>query len=360
MADPCNASLAEDLVSTLDGLLGRRIVLGATAGMRRLPWVWKAVAFASTLLVLTLALGVLLGEPSAFREIDLWAGLLLVVGLIAYESLAMDVKQIASAAIIPALSPEAVTRARQWGATSFVLLRQDVVCAAVGLLTAAPLVPAMRLYLGHHGLATLLFLSFGSALITGLVYIPASASVLSLLATVGRPNLFALDPQGSPLVVGLRRLGQRTVVVAAMMATAGSLGPLLLPGLGPLAYLLAGMVFCGAVSATGAQFFVQQYAIGKLITRARGETLSALQHEIAPLFERRMSLSDHERSTLDSLLVLYDRVLHVSAQGFTLREGFRFLRPLLVPAVTLILTSFHIELPSRGPIGALLRQILQL
>ncbi len=356
MSDPGNAWLAEELARTLDGLFGRRLVLAATAA--RLPWALRATLFAGGLLALTLLVGAGLGEPRALREIDLWAGLLLLVTLIAYEGLAREVKRIAGAAIVPALAPEAVARARTFSATSFLLTRQAVVCLGVGVLTVAPLAPALRLFVGHLGLATLGLVAVGSAVVTSLVYIPASVSLLSLLSTAGRVELFPLDPNRSPLVMGLRRLGQQTVVVTAAMATVGALGPLLLPGLGPVAYVLAAMVLCGAVAASVAQFFVQQYALGALLRRARSESLDALQREITPLFARRTALSEQERGALESLLLLYDRVVNISTKVFTPREALRFAGPMLVPTVTMILTSLHIELPTHGPVGMIVNQLL--
>jgi hypothetical protein len=359
MSDPGNAWLTEELTRTLDGLFGRRLVLTATAPLARLPWALRATACSGGLVALTLLVGAALAEPRALREIDLWAGLLLLVTLVAYESLARQVKRVAGAAIIPALSPEAVARARAWSASSFLLSRQAAVCLGIGLLTAAPLIPALRIFVGHHGLATLGFIALGSAVVTSQVYIPASISLLSLLSTAGRVELFPLDPNHSPLVVGLRRIGQQTVMVTAAMATVGALGPLLLPGLGPVAYVLSAMVLFGAVAASAAQFFVQQYALGTLLARARNESMVALQHELAPLFARRTTLSEDERGTLESLLQLYDRVLNISTKVFTPREALRFAGPMLVPTVTMILTSLHIELPEHGPLALILRQLLR-
>ena len=357
MSDPGNAWLAEELHRTLDGLFGRRLVLAVTPS--RLPWALRATLFTGGLLALTLLVGAFLGEPRALREIDLWAGLLLLVTLLTYEGLAQKVKRIAGAAIVPAMSPEAVARARSWRATSFLLTRQAAVCLGVGVLTGVPLAPALRLFVGHLGPATLVLIAVGSAVVTSLVYIPASVSLLGLLATAGRVELFPLDPNRSPMVMGLRRLGQRTVVVTAAMATVGALGPLLLPGLGPVAYVLAGMVLCGAVAASVAQFFVQQYALGVLLTRGRGELVDALQRDITPLFARRTALSEAERGALESLLLLYDRVVNISTRVFTPREALRFAGPMLVPTVTMILTSLHIELPEHGPVGMILRQLLR-
>lgn len=358
MSDSGKAQLAEELTRTLDGLLGRRLVLGATAPLSRLPWAMRSAVFSGGLVALSLLGGRLLGEPRAFREVDVWSGLLLLVTLFAYEGLATEVKRLASSAIIPALSEQAVAKARAWHRESFLLRRQEVLCGGIAFLTAAPIVPALHAFVGHYGPATVGFLCFCSGIVTSLIYIPASVSLLSLLSVTGRVELFPLDPNQSPMIRGLRRLGQRTVVVTAAMATVGSLGPLLLPGLGAAAYVLAGMVLCGGVLASAAQFFVQQYAIGALITRVRSESIAALQSEITPLFERRMALSEDERSTLEKLLLLYDRVIQISVQGFTLREAARFAGPLLVPAVTLILSSLHIELPQTGFIGAVLRQFL--
>lgn len=354
-----NELLAEELAQTLDGLLGRRLLLFATSLLSPLPWALRAAVFSLALVALTLAAGVLCGEPGTFRAIDMWAGLLLLVTLIAYQWLAEQVKQLARTAIVPELSLEAVVRARAWRASHFLLTRQAMVCLGVGLLTAVPLVPALRMFAGHQGPATLVLICLGSAMVANLVYIPASVSMLSILAVSSRVALFPLDPWRTRLVGALSKLGQSTVVVSAATATVGALGPLMLPGLGLAADLLAGLVLLGAVLASLAQYFIQQYALGSLLTRTRIASLAALQGEIAPLFARRLQLSQDERSALDQLLALYDRVVAVSTKTFSARGALRFASPLFVPLLTMVLSALHINIPEQSPIWILIRKFLK-
>lgn len=354
---PSSSELSDELARVYDGLFARRIVLGATAPLQRLPFALRAIVFSVVLLGLTMAAGALLGEWRALREIDVWAGLVLLISLIAYERLASDVKRIAEVAIFPAFSPAATEQTRTFVATNFLLKHQTAICSAVGLFTAALVAVALQIFFGKQGLATLLFMALGSAIVTSLIYIPASVSLLSLASASGRAELFPLDPKRSPLLSGLRRLGQGTVVVSAAMGTVGALGPLLLQGLGPVAYVLAALTLCGGVAGSIAQFFIQQHALGALIRRSRRESMQALQSEIAPLFARRMELSDSEHRKLTSLLALYDRVSGISVKGFSLREMFRFGSPLFVPAVTMALTTLNIQVPAHSFLGVLLRQI---
>lgn len=357
MAPPEGSALSAELARTYEGLFARRVVLGATASLHRLPWALRAACFSGVLVALTLGAGTLLAEPRALREIDLWAGLLLLISLLAYERLANDVKRIAEVAIFPAFPPSAEEQLRASSAANFLLTHQTAICSAVGLLTAAMVAVALQLYFGRQGPATLLFLALGSAIVTSLIYIPASVSLLSLASISGRAELFPVDPKRSPLVAGLRRLGQGTVVASAAMGTVGALGPLLLPGLGPVAYVLAALVLCGGVAGSVAQFFIQRHALGALIRRSRRESMLALQSEIATLFARRTELSDSEHRKLATLLALYDRVVSTAVKGFTLREVLRFGSPLFVPALTMVLTTLHIPAPAQGFLGVLLRQI---
>ena len=359
MVAPENELLAEELTQTLDALLGRRLVLFATAPLKSLPWALRATVFAVALVALTVAAGALCSEPATFRAIDVWAGLLLLVTLIAYQWLAEQVKRLAHTTITPELSLDVVKQARAWGATHFLLNRQAAVCMGVGLLTAAPLIPTLRIFAGHQGPATLFLICLGSAMVTNLIYIPASVSVLSLLAANSRIALFPLDPWRTRLVGALSKLGQSTVVVSAATATVGALGPLLLPGLGLIADVLAGLVLLGAVLASLAQYFVQQYALGSLLSRTRIESMAALQAEIAPLFARRLELSQDERGALDQLLALYDRVLAVSIKTFSARGALRFASPLFIPLLTMVLSALHINVPEQSPIWILMRKLLK-
>jgi len=353
-----HAKLADDLARTLADLLPRRLVASATSWMKPLPSPLRAVAFSGGLATLALLGGGALREPRILHAVDLWAGILLAVAFISYERLAVEVSRVARAAVIPALAPEAVTRGLTWTTTSFLVTRQGLVTAGVGLITALLLAPALRAFTGSIAPATLGLVALGSALTTGLIYIPASVSVLGLLAAEGRAELFALDPHRSALVRALRYLGQRTVVVAAILATSGALGPLLLPDLGAIAYVLAALVFFGGVSATFAQFLVQRYAIGALVSRARNAEMEALQARIKPLFARHAELSSDEREALASLLELYDRVCRISTRGFSAGEALRFARPLLVPLVTVLVTNLPSDIRS-GPLGALVEGVLR-
>lgn len=359
MVAPDHELLADELERILDGLWGRRLVLGATPRLHALPFALRAALFTMVGVSATALVGRLLHEPLLLRQIDVWAGLLLLVTLIAYEWLANHVKRLARTQIIPELSPQVVAHARAWAATHPLLTRQAILCGLVGLLTAAPLLLALRMFASHHGAATLVLVAVGSAMVTSCIYIPASVSVLSLLVADSRVPLFPLDPGRTRLVGALRQLGQRTVVVSAAMATVGALGPPLLPGAGPVAYLLSGLVLLGAVLASGAQYLVQQYALGSLLARTRIEAMAALQGEIAPLFARRCELASDERAKLQQLLALYDRVVAASIQVFTLRDALRYVSPFLIPLLTMALSALHIQIPERSMVWVVLRQFLK-
>lgn len=355
---PERARLADDLTRTLRALLPLRIVESATSWMKPLPFPLRSIAFSGGLATIALLGGGAIREPRVMHAIDLWAGILLAVAFISYERLAVEVERVARAAIIPALAPEAVTRGHAWAASSVLVTRQGLVSASVGLVTTLLLAPALYTLTDTFAPATLGLMALGCALTTGLIYIPASISVLGLLAVEGRAELFALDPHRSPLVRGLLYLGQRTAVVAAVLATAGALGPLFLPDLGVVAYVLAALVFFGGVSATFAQFLVQRYAIGVIVSRARNAEIARLQARIEPLFARHAELSSDERESLASLLKLYDRVCSISPRGLSVGEALRFARPLLVPLVTVLLTSLPADLRS-GPLGAFMAGVLR-
>lgn len=357
MMAPENEQLANELDRILDGLFGRRLVLLTTP--RSFPWAVRATLFSIGLVALTMGAGALAGEPRVFRQVDVWAGLLLLVTLIAYSRLADEVKRLSRTEIIPELSAEVAARARSFGASHFLLKWQALICLGVGLLTAAPLFVALRLFSTQQAPATLALVALGSAAVTSLVYIPASVSVLSLLARQSRVALYPLDPTRTRFVDAILTLSQHTVIVSAAMGTVGALGPLLLPGLGPVAYVLSGLVLLGAVMASLTQYVVQQYALGALFARTRSETLSALQAEIAPLFARRTDLSANERSALTQLLSLYDRVAAASLKVFTARQALRFASPLVVPLLTMALSTLHIDIPERSVIWVLLRQVLK-
>jgi hypothetical protein len=350
--------LADDLARILGDLLPLRIVAVATSWMKPLPWPLRAIAFSGGLAVVARLAGRAIGEPRMMHAVDLWAGLLLAVAFISYAHLAVEVHRTARRAILPALCPGAVTRGQSWAEANFLVRRQGLVAASVGLVTALLLAPALRAFTGTFAPATLALVAIGATLTTGLIYIPGSVSVLGLLAIEGRARIFALDPYRSPLVRGLLRLGQRTAGVAAILATVGALGPLLMPGLGVVAYVLAALVFFGGVLATLAQFLVQQYAIGALVSRARSAEIAALQARIEPLFARHAELSSDARESLASLLELYDRVCAISPRGFSVGEALRFARPLLLPCVTALLTSMPANL-REGPLGALIEGALR-
>lgn len=356
---PFSDVLVTEVEQILDRLVVRRLVRAVTGWLPRAAWWLRSFLFSLLVLALVGTGAWLTGEPLYLLWMHVWAAALLLTALIAYEWLAHQVIQILREEIASDLPPETLHRAIRVSQGNLMLRGQALVSAGVGGLTVLLLGPVLIAITGRFTPFTYFIVFFGSALTTNLIYIPAMATVFSLLVMTGEARLYPLDPAQSRVVRGLEAIGQRIVWMTAILATVGVIGPFLIPKLGAASLAIAGLVLTGAVMATGLQFVVQAFVLRRIVVARRDQTLNELQNELSALYERRATLSAEEHAQLESLLAMHAQALrsHPSATGFS--DVFNFVSPLLLPILGLVVGSLNLPFIDHGALGFLVDVFLK-
>jgi len=352
-------ALVTQAENLLDRLAVRRFVKAVTGWLPRAAWWQRSVLFSLMVLIVTGAGAWLTGEPRYLLGLHVWAATLLLTALVTYDWLANQVVRILREEIAADLPPETIQRAIWVSQHHWVLRRQALLSAGVGGLTTLLLGPVLIAITGQLTPFTYLIVFFGSALTTNLVYIPAIATVFSLLIVTGEARLYPLDPAQSQLVRGLQAIGQRIVWITAILATVGVIGPFLIPGLGLASLAMALLVLTGAVAATGLQFVVQAFALRRLIVARRERTLNELQNELSALYERRATLGVEEHALLESLLAMRDQALQAHPSATGLADVFNFVSPLLLPLLGIVVGSLNLPFVNKDLLGFLVNVFLK-
>jgi hypothetical protein len=356
---PFSEVILTEVEQTLNRLAVRRLVYAVTRWLPGAAWWLRSLAFSLLLLVLVGSGAWRTGEPPYLLWLHIWAAALLLTALIAYDWLANQIMQFLREEIVSELPPEMVQHAIRVSQGNLLLRRQALISAGVGALTALLLGPVLIAITGRLTPFTYFIVFFGSALTTNLIYIPAMATVFSLLIKPDQARLYPLDPAQSRLVRGLEAIGQRIVWITAILATVGVIGPFLIPKLGLASLAMAVLVLTGAVLATGLQFVVQAFVLRRIVVSRRERTLNELQNELTVLYERRNSLSSEEHAQLESLLAMHEQTLqsHPSATSFS--DVFNFVSPLLLPLLGLVVGSLNLPFLDKGVLGVLVDVFLK-
>lgn len=347
-AEPLDTALGR----TLDALWAKRVVRAAVP-FARWPWAARAVAFTTMLTAACVGGALATQEPLALLGLHLWAAALLVTALLLYPWLGAEVVTAFRDAVAPSLPPAAQDFARRTLARSPVLRWQGALSVAVGVLTAALLLPVLLLSTGRVAPFTTLAVAVGSSLTTNLVYIPGAATVMTWLAREAE-DLPALVPQHGRVVRAVQRTGHRIVLVTAGFASVGVLAPLVVPGLGAVGPALAALVLMGAVTTTAGQFVIQQVVLAELVSSRRDRTLDELQARINALYARRDALTPAERDELSATLGYHDRAAQAPDVFASMQALLAFARPLVVPLVGAVLASLP-QAPSLRDLAPLRR-----
>lgn len=356
---PFSKVILTEVEQVLDRLAVRRLVYAATRWLPGAAWWLRSLVFSLLVLVLVGSGAWLTGEPHYLLWLHIWAAALLFTALVAYDWLANQIMQFLREEIVSELPPEMVQHAIRVSQGNILMRGQALLSAGVGGLTALLLGPVLIAITGQLTPFTYFIVFFGSALTTNLIYIPAMATVFSLLINPDQVRLYPLDPAQSRLVRGLEAIGQRIVWITAILATVGVIGPFLIPKLGVASLAMAVLVLTGAVLATGLQFVVQAFVLRRIVVARRERTLNELQNELSGLYERRTALSNQEHAQLESLLAMHAQTLqsHPSATG--LSDVFNFVSPLLLPLLGLVVGSLNLPFIDNGVLGFLVNVFLK-
>lgn len=337
-------ALAGRLAQTLGSLSAYRLVQRVAAPRNGVgSWTLRAVGF-TLALTATCALGaVLTHEPRISLALQLWAAVLLLTVLIAFDRLARSLLEILRSDVLPGLPAAMLQSADERLRTTRLLRLEPVASASIGALTVLLLAPGLYLLEGIVAPFTYAVVLVGSAVMVSMIYIPATVTAALLHFTSQPLPLPPVRPEEAPLVEAWTRITYRVTWVAALVATIGVLGPYLVLGVGPAATVVAVLVFAGATTAVLALIVMQQIRIRMLLSDHRETILRQIQAELTDYYARRHELNEAEVARVELLTRFQELARPSEGPGRFIGALIRHLAPMAIPLVSLLANT--IDLP---------------
>jgi hypothetical protein len=171
----------------------------------------------------------------------------------------------------------------------------------------------------------------GGAIYYGLVF-------WTLLVRLSRYHfkLYAADPSSSEVIHHLSGVLTRFLYVAAMLGASGTLITAFLGLLTPAAIIILVLSIWSPLAAI---FLTSQYALRKIITRAKWETLNEIQAEVERL-QAEGKLTDKETmESANRLMDYHNRIKATRDSALDLRAALNFLNSLLLPLLAFLLAN---------------------
>ena len=151
-----------------------------------------------------------------------------------------------------------------------------------------------------------------------------------------RFRLYASDPSSSEVIDHLSGLFSNFVYLVAVLATLGTLVMAVFGFLTLSVIIIAVLVVWGPLVVL---FVINQYALSKIITRAKWTKLNEVQAKIEALETQEDILSEKTLGHLGRLMDYHDRIKATRDSALDLRAALNFLNSLLIPLLALILAN---------------------
>jgi len=152
-----------------------------------------------------------------------------------------------------------------------------------------------------------------------------------------RLNLYHADPSNSAAVDHISDMMSEMVYSGAILAAIFTLGLIYFELLTPTVSIL--FLLLGSWGPLIIIFFTTQYALAKIISRAKWKTLSQFQTKIEQLQALENIPSEETLSHLNQLMDYHDRIRATRNSALDFRAGFNFLNSLLLPLLAFLLAN---------------------
>jgi len=149
-------------------------------------------------------------------------------------------------------------------------------------------------------------------------------------------KLYAADPSSSEVIDHLSDMLNAVVYIAAVIAAIITLLGALF---GLLTLSLAIFLVLAAWGPLTALFAINQYALAKIITRAKWKKLNEIQAKIETLEAQEEIPSEKTLAHLGKLMDYHDRIRATRNSALDLRAGLNFLNSLLLPLLAFLLAN---------------------
>ncbi len=149
-------------------------------------------------------------------------------------------------------------------------------------------------------------------------------------------KLYTADPSNSEVIDHLSDLLSNFVYLAAVLATLGTLVIVFSGFLTLSVIILSVLMVWGPLIVL---FLINQYALSKIITRAKWKKLNEVQAKIETLETQEDIPSEKTLGHLGKLMDYHDRIKATRNSALDIRAGLNFLNSLLIPLLVFILAN---------------------
>ena len=149
-------------------------------------------------------------------------------------------------------------------------------------------------------------------------------------------KLYAADPSSSEVIDHLSDMLSNFVYAAAVVTAIATL-VVAFSGLLTLSFIIL-LVLVGWGPLT-ALFVINQYALAKIITRAKWKTLNEIQAKIEALQAQENIAEKETMEAINRLMDYHDRIKATRNSALDLRAGLNFLNSLLLPLFAFLLAN---------------------
>ena len=303
---------------------------------------YSGTVMALAILCLSLIISILLDEFTPLRResilLEIFAVTITAAGTVILAAYMGNVRAILHDSILSAINSSAdVIVLRKWLDRAYNPRNHLIFSLAWSILLApfaviAPLVSSGG-FIGVGPTITTLF----AGIVAGMV-IYFLILFLTLPARLSRYefNLYAADPGNSEVVQVLSGMLMSGVYMMALFMAGTTL---FLTVVSDVYGILGVVAVIAGWIPIAAWFALNQYALARIIRRAKWRTLNEIQAKIEQLRTQENIPSEQTLGHLNKLMDYHDRIRSTSNSALNLRAGLNFLNSLLLPLLAFVLAN---------------------
>jgi hypothetical protein len=241
------------------------------------------------------------------------------------------------------LSVQGLAALQQWVAASCSLKRQVVFNLLFTLFWIPLLVCFFSVKVGGFiGVGATILTTINIFLMANMLY--SGIAHLRLLPILGQQHykVYVFDPSSSDCVQRLSNTFEAVAFLGSILIAFLSLNLIPSRGGAPLVRIISVFWLLVGWGVVGGFFLGAQFQLGRIIGRAKQETLSGIQARVEALYAG-MENSDRDTlATIKELMELHGRVKATNNWPVSFRESLRFLNTLLIPLLGFILANIDL------------------
>jgi hypothetical protein len=324
------------------GVLIQRLTRG-----QRVPAWFGSLSIALATLALSFLTSLLLGESYPARRAmiiwEFWGCALAFYAMVGTRECTRRILTTFQESTIDALlSAQGLDALQQWVAASCSLKRQVVFSLLWTLFWSPLMVCFFSVKLGGFlGVGATTLTTINTFLIANIVY--WGFAYLRLPPILGQQyyKVYAFDPSSSDFVQHLSDIFESVAFLGSIFAALFSFN-FISPSSVLFARIMSIFLLLAAWGLLGGIFLGAQFQLGKVIGRAKQETLSGIQARVEALYAGMENPDRDTLATIKELMELHGRVKATNNWAISFREGLRFLNSLLLPLLGFILANIDL------------------